>query len=137
CDRRRCARAHRGVMRRAIALAVVVVAVAACSGSKYSPLPEPETSKGSTATTTTVPDLEQVGLPGANGTTSTSAPALGPGPITIHGRVDGPDGAVTGAVVEVARAVGTRLATARVATNLDGTWSVPQVLGGRYRIRAW
>lgn len=125
-------------MRRAAAVVVLVLLAPACTTAKYASLPEPKASKtGPTPPTTAPPDLEQIALPGVAGTTTTAKVALGPGPVTIVGRVDGPDGPVSGATVELVRWVGNRYATTRVPTATDGTWNAANVLGGEYRIRAW
>jgi hypothetical protein len=44
---------------------------------------------------------------------------------------------VPGATVRVERLVGTTIGTMDVATQPDGTFAVPTILGGRYRVRAW
>jgi hypothetical protein len=119
------------------ALLVVLVALAAaCAHDPYAPLPEPDVAKGPTTTVTTLPDLDNVGLAGVRGTTTT-VPQLGPGPITIVGRVDGPDGPVAGAVVHLDRITDAGTSSVEVPTAVDGTWNLGNVLGGRYRIRAW
>jgi hypothetical protein len=51
--------------------------------------------------------------------------------------VDGPGGPVGGATVQLERFVGDDVATTRVPTAANGTWNAANVLGGRYRIRAW
>lgn len=119
-------------------LVVVLLLATACTTSKYAPLPEPKSSKGEPTSSTTTPlDLEQVPLAGVRGTTTTSNVVIGPGPVTIVGRVDGPDGPIAGATVELVRWVGNRFAALRVPTATDGTWNATNLLGGEYRIRAW
>lgn len=122
-------------MKRAAVVALVVVA-AACASNPYVPLPEPKVANGPTTTTTAVPDLTDVNLPGVRGTTTT-VPALGPGPVTIIGRVDGPDGPVAGATVRLDRISDAGTTGVDVPTAADGTWNLANVLGGRYRVRAW
>jgi predicted small lipoprotein YifL len=118
---------------------LVIASVAGCgTDGKYAALKVPKSVKLHTGPTSTVPlHLDEVQLPGVVGTTTTVPVAIGPGPATIVGRVDGPDGAVGGAIVQLERLVGDRVATVRVPTAADGTWNVQHVLGGRYRIRAW
>ena len=70
------------------------------------------------------------------GETTTSI-AIGPGRATLNGTVVGPNGPVGGADVHVERLVGSLVAQEDVPTQADGTWSLPGVLGGRYRVRAW
>jgi hypothetical protein len=122
-------------VKRALLVVLAIVAVA-CAHDPYAPLPEPDVAKGPTSTSTTRPDLDNVGLPGVRGTT-TSVPQLGPGPITIVGRVDGPDGPVSGAIVHLDRITDAGTSSVEVPTAVDGTWNLANVLGGRYRIRAW
>lgn len=126
-----------GAARSVVALLALLV-VAACAGDDpFAPLPEPDDVEIEETTTTTEPDLTGVLLPPALGATSTTAVALGPGPMTIVGRVEGPEGPVANAIVQLDRLVGDGVATARVPTAADGTWNAADVLGGRYRIRAW
>lgn len=118
----------------AVGLAVLL---AACSGGDpFAPLPKPDPIEIEQTTTTVEPDLTGVPLAPALGATSTTV-ALGPGPMTLVGVVQGPEGPVGGAIVELERVVGDGSASARVPTAADGTWNLPNVLGGRYRIRAW
>ena len=125
---------------RRLALAVALVVLAGCAAdSKYAALPVPKSSPGQPTTTSSAPprNLEEIELPGVGGTTTTEAPRVGPGPATIVGRVDGPDGPVPGAIVELDRWTGDRYASMQVPTAADGTWNAQKVLGGRYRVRAW
>jgi hypothetical protein len=88
------------------------------------------------ATTTTGIDYSAIGLKGVPGRAATTV-VLGPGRATVSGVVLAPDGVVAGAAVNVERIVDGVAASAIVTTAEDGTWSLPAVLGGRYRIRAW
>lgn len=125
-------------MRRSIVLlVVVVVVVAACSSNDpFAELPEPDPVDLESTTTTAAPSLAGIPLPSVRGTTTTTI-ALGPGPMTIVGKVEGPEGVVAGAFVELERLVGDKSASTRVPTAADGTWNLANVLGGRYRVRAW
>jgi hypothetical protein len=127
-------------MRRALGLALVLLAaaLAACSkGDPFSALPTPKTVVTDPTTTTSEVDLTGVPLRPVDGATTTTV-ALGPGPMTIVGKVEGPDGAVVaGAIVQLERIVGDSSAIAKVPTAADGTWNLAKVFGGRYRIRAW
>ena len=115
----------------AVALALLA---GACEAKAVEPLPPapkvPET------TTTTVIDYSGVGLNGVPGRTTTTV-AMGPGRATLQGTVTGPDGPVPGAVVHAERLVGDAAATLDVLTGADGRYVIPNVLGGRYRLRAW
>lgn len=59
------------------------------------------------------------------------------GSSTLRGKVTGPDGPVAGATVRVQRVVGDRVASTEVTTADDGGFTVTQLLGGHYRVRAW
>ena len=113
----------------------VALVAAACTPGSVAPLPPPP-SLPSTTTTSAPVDLSGVGLSAAAGRTTTTI-GVGPGGATITGTVTGPEGAVAGAVVHAERLVGDAVATAEVLTAEDGTYALAQVLGGRYRIRAW
>lgn len=122
-----------------VAVLVVVLAagMAACSsGDPFSSLPNPKPVVTEPTTTTSEPDYTKTPLNGVPGSTTTVV-ALGPGPLTIVGRVEGPDGVVPDAIVQLERVVGDASASTRVPTAPDGTWNVANVLGGRYRVRAW
>ncbi len=71
------------------------------------------------------------------GVTTTTAPAIGPGPASINGTVTGPNGPVTGATVQIDRFVGDVFSSSRTTSAADGTWSFRNILGGDYRVRAW
>ena len=125
-------------MRPRLALLVVlaVFAAAACSGKEKTheikPLPDLPP-----VTTTTLVDLSGIKLSGVPGKTTTTI-ALGPGGATIKGTVAGPDGAaVGGATIHVERLVGDAVAAQDFPSNPDGTFTIPTVLGGRYRVRAY
>ncbi|MFP5376485.1 MAG: carboxypeptidase-like regulatory domain-containing protein, partial [Acidimicrobiia bacterium] len=84
------------------------------------------------------PDYRAAALPAASGRTTTTTVVMGPGRATVRGRVVGPEGGpVVGAVVRVERLVGDAAAGTDLLSGEDGAWSLPGVLGGRYRIRAW
>ena len=124
-------------MRRTAVVLLALLAVACSGRDPYDPLPQPDAVEPLDDTTTTLPfDVRTVQLPAARGSTTTTV-AIGPGPMTIVGRVEGPDGPVGGAIVRLERLVGDGVASIEVPTAADGTWNVERVLGGRYRVRAW
>lgn len=124
-------------MKRLLALLLVVVLAACSSSDPFAKLPEPDRVELESTTSTTGLDLAAVPLARVPGETTTTMVALGPGPMTIVGKVEGPDGFIGGAIVELERLVGDGSASTRVPTAPDGTWNVEKVLGGRYRVRAW
>ena len=111
-----------------------LVAMSACQPKAVAPLP-PAPSIPPT-TTTTITDYSGVELAAVTGKTTTTL-RIGPGRATLSGLVNGPDGPVPGAVVHAERLVGDAIATMDVVTGADGRYSMPAVLGGRYRVRAW
>lgn len=122
------------VLRLGACVVAVALLAGGCQAKAVEPLPPapkvPET------TTTTIIDYSGVGLAGVPGRTTTTV-AIGPGKATLEGVVTGPDGPVPGAVVHAERLVGDAAATVDVLTGADGRYVIPNVLGGRYRLRAW
>ncbi|HWW53831.1 MAG TPA: carboxypeptidase-like regulatory domain-containing protein, partial [Acidimicrobiales bacterium] len=115
-------------------IAVSVLAVACSSGHvKAGPLPVFDVV---TTTSTTAFDFSSVQVAGVQGRAVVKV-AMGPGQATLNGTVTGPSGPVPGADVHVERIVDGFIGTADVATLADGTWTLPNVLGGEFRIRAW
>ena len=72
-----------------------------------------------------------------SGRTTTTTASIGPGGATLSGTVLGPQGPVPGATVEADRFAGSSEASKQVSTAADGSWTIPAILGGRYRVRAW
>jgi len=114
----------------------VAVLLPACA-SKYHALPPPPSTIPLPSVTTT-PDYSGIQLHAVAGraTTSTTIP-IQPGKATLNGNVSGPDGIEPNAVVHIERLVGNAVGAMDIPTNPDGTWSLPNVIGGRYRVRAW
>lgn len=127
---------HGRAPRRALAaLALITAAVSACGNvdDLSFPTPPPTTA---TSTPTTLGDLASVSqAPVAGG--GLPRVALAPGRASLSGTVTGPNGAVGGATVHVERLVGDAVAAQDVTTQADGTWAMPGILGGRYRVRTW
>lgn len=117
-----------------LCLSCALVGLGACTTAEVEPLPPPE--KVPVTTTTTTVDFGTVVLAPVPGRTTTTV-VLGPGRASLAGTVAGPDGPVAGAAVRVERLVGEASASIEVTTGEDGRYSVPKVLGGRYRVRAW
>lgn len=126
------------IRRLGFVLALVVLAGACADTQRYEPLPIPEGIEDLPPTSSTIaPDLDEIALPVVEGVTTTEPAVIEPGPVTIQGRVDGPNGPVADARVRLERLTGGGSAVKIVPTAADGTWNAPNVLGGRYRIRAW
>jgi hypothetical protein len=122
---------------RLVGLSAVILVVAGCSSVSKLDVPVPVAATESGTTTTTIGPLPTVPEAPVSGSPPTTAVAMGPGLATINGDVLGPNGPVEGATVEVQRFVGDATATTQATTAADGSFSVPAILGGRYRVRAW
>ncbi len=59
------------------------------------------------------------------------------GTARISGVILGPEGPLDGAVVRLERFVGADFGQLDVRTNKDGRYEAANILGGRYRLRAW
>jgi hypothetical protein len=119
----------------AVALSAVI---AACTGvaNLHIPVPPSTAPTDPSAPTTAAPNLSGVNLPPVAAGTPTTV-VLTPGGASLSGIVTGPTGVVAGATVLVERLVGDTVGAKTVPTGADGTWKLPGILGGRYRIRAW
>jgi hypothetical protein len=115
--------------------ALVLGVGTACVGGHDSGIPDPPPT--SALSSTTQFDLVLRPLAAIPGRATTTTAVIGPGEVTLKGTVVGPDGPLPGAMVRAERLVGDATASADVVTNPDGTWTIPSVLGGRYRVRAW
>ncbi|HWC37266.1 MAG TPA: hypothetical protein VG476_02000 [Acidimicrobiales bacterium] len=119
-----------------VGLGLAGLVLAGCAPGAVSALPPPPSTAPSQSTTTT-PDSSGVTLQGVAGRTTIPGVAFRPGHANLSGTVGGPSGPTGGATVEIERLVGDVAGTMRVAAGPDGRWSLPGVLGGRYRVRAW
>jgi hypothetical protein len=90
------------------------------------------------AASTTVPgnDLTGVQLAAVEGTTVPVTPRAS-GTAHLSGAVNGPQGAVPGATVRVEHLVTGDPAPIDVVTGADGRYDLPNIAGGRYRVRAF
>ena len=120
---------------RAAALLCALV-LGACGDDPFQKLPRPEGDAASTTATTAVRELSKVELAPAPGQTTTTLDRS-PGKATLEGAVVGPDGAAGGAIVRVERLVGDAVIRTDVTAGPDGTWRLPSIKGGRYRVRAF
>lgn len=118
--------------RAAVVLATMALASsAACSGSGGAPKPTTTVPAPSSSTSFTI-----VTAPGNPRSTTTVPAEISPGEATLVGTVAGPDGPVPEATVRVERLTGDEVASVEVRAA-NGSWSLPSVRGGRYRVRAW
>lgn len=126
-------------MRRAVLLLLALVAVACSSGKPAAAPPTTPVTEStlppapSTTATTAKPTTTSSTVPR---TTVTSLVTIGPGDAFLGGTVSGPQGPVDGATVRVERLVGKSVASQDVVTT-GGSWQLPSVLGGSYRVRAF
>lgn len=120
-------------MRLRIAVTAVLLLATACSGGDDAGKPRPPPSLPPTTISIDYSNIRLERVPG----TTTTIVELGPGKATLSGFVVAPEGAVPGAVVHAERLVGDGQASIDVVTLPDGSWSLPNVKGGRYRVRAW
>jgi hypothetical protein len=118
-----------------LAACLLVGAGTSCTADGIDPLPAPPTTRPRPPTTV-APDYSKVALAAVPGRTTTTVPVTG-GDATIEGSVVGPDGPVAGAVVHVERLVADYTAVVDLVSNPDGTFALPDVHGGRYRVRAY
>jgi hypothetical protein len=116
----------------AVSATVAFLVVAACTGgSDDTPKPTTTVPPPSSSTSFTI-----VTVPGNPRTSTTLAAEIGPGEATIVGTVAGPDGPIPEAVVRVEHLIGDAVASVDVR-SIGGSWQLPAVGGGRYRVRAW
>jgi hypothetical protein len=120
---------------RVVSVVVLMLLAGACTGNRDHAAPKPPPNIPD-VTTTTEADFSGVALAAVPGRTTTTI-ALGPGGATITGMVLAPEGPVPGAAVHVERLVGDGVAAADIASDATGRYTVPAVLGGRYRVRAF
>ena len=130
---------RRGGSALAAAAAALLSGLAGCGSVKtlsFPPVPSTHPSTGAAAAA--LPNnLRSVVESPVAGVTTTTAIGIGPGQATLEGTVLGPSGPVVGATVQAERIVGDRSSVTDTTTAADGSWSIRQVLGGRYRVRAW
>ena len=118
-------------------LGVLALLAAACSDPEPVAAPDttvPETPAPTTSTTVRATTTSSTVRPT---TTVSTMLQIGPGEAYIGGTVSGPAGPVDGATVRIERLVGKLVAPADVTTNGGGSWQMPSILGGSYRVRAF
>lgn len=117
------------------------VVVSGCAGGvdRLSIPNPPSTTVAQPAPADTLsPTLDLTAEQPVGGITTTTQPVLGPGTSSLVGTVTNPAGQpVPGATVEIDRVVGDRYVSATTMAGGDGSWSLRNILGGDYRVRAW
>jgi hypothetical protein len=119
----------------AVLVAVTVLATG-CVASSVAPLPPPPTVE-ILPTTTSVPDFSAVSLPPVAGTTTTVPVQISGGAATIKGLVTSGGAPIEGAAVRIERFVDDRTVGTTVTTGANGGYTLSNVKGGRYRVRAF
>ena len=122
---------------RLLPIAVVAgLASSSCTSASVEPLPDPPKVEVP-PTSTSVPDFSGAKLLPVDGTTTTAPLRMSPGSASITGRVVAPNGPAGGATVRIERFVEDQSVTTDVTAGADGVYRLENVLGGRYRIRAF
>jgi hypothetical protein len=118
-----------------VLLGVLALMTAACNDSKPEAAPVTTVPTTSSTTSTTVQATTTTTLRPT--TTVTTLLQMGPGDASIGGTVVGPAGPVDGATVHIERLVGKLTAATELTTTGGGSWNMPSLLGGAYRVRAF
>lgn len=123
-------------MRRAALLAALALVSGAACSSDPGAIPEVPDFTPAKTTTTDI-DYSVVSIKPVPGRTPTPSVVVQPGQATIKGVVVGDEGLIPGAKVNIERIVNGQVGQVVVLTLEDGSFNLPMILGGRYRIRAW
>lgn len=118
----------------ALTLAAAVAVLAGCAQEDVN-LPPPSSTSSTASPTTSIVDYTGVSIAPVRGTTSTTAERGGRAHLV--GVVNGPDGAVPGAIVRAEHLVGDAVFRHDATAGPDGRWDLPNIPGGRYRVRAF
>lgn len=146
-------RSRRGASRAfVIALLVLALGLAACANTSSRALIGTTTTVEATTTTTTaptkipaltppagfvIPDTRNATIRPVTGKVKAVPIPVRGGTSSITGTVTGPDGGVGGATVLIERFVGGQSGSIMVAADGAGRFDASELLGGRYRVRAW
>jgi hypothetical protein len=122
-------------MERVVAAALAVLALVACSGDDGAGPDPPPADRSSTSSTSLI-DYSAVPLQPVGGETTTTLDQGGSS--DVQGFVTSAAGPVGGATVRIERLVFDAVVTTDVFTRPgDGGFDLPQIPGGRYRVRAF
>jgi hypothetical protein len=123
-----------------IALPILVLSFFVVKGCSTASVPLLHPPAGVTlpaaAATSAPADLTKVQLAGVAGTTTLASPSA-TGTSHLSGSVNGPQGPVPGATVRVDHLVPGSPPAIDVLTGADGRWDLPNIAGGRYRVRSF
>jgi hypothetical protein len=123
-----------------IALPLLVLSIFVFKGCNTASVPllhpPPGVTLPAAAATSAPADLTGVQLAGVEGTTTPDS-VRGSGTAHLSGSVSGPQGPVPGATVRVEHLVDDKPPPIDVSTGPDGRWDLPNVAGGRYRVRSF
>lgn len=119
-----------------VSIGVLALLGAACSGPERKAAPATTVPTTASTTSTTVP-ATTTSTTLQPTTTVTTLLQMGPGDASIGGTVVGPAGPVDGATVHIERLVGKLTAATELTTAGGGSWNMPSLLGGAYRVRAF
>lgn len=120
-----------------VSIGVLALLAAACSDSKPEAAPAPTVGTTTSSTTSTTVPTTTTSTTVRPTTTVTTLLQMGPGDASIGGTVLGPAGPVDGATVHIERLVGKLTAATELTTAGGGSWNMPSLLGGAYRVRAF
>jgi hypothetical protein len=98
--------------------------------------PRTDVSVPQAPSTSAPSDLTAVQIPPVNGTT-VPVEIRSTGTAHLNGTVNGPQGPVAGATVRVEHLVAKEAPFIDVTSAADGTWDLPNIAGGAYRVRAF
>jgi hypothetical protein len=121
------------------ALVVLVAGAAGCGTAVETLSFPPPPSSSAPVAATTPPPFDGLGVTEATvpSVATTIDVHVTGGGAEIRGSVVGPTGPVAGATVQLRRFVADRSAATEVVTSPAGRFRVGDLLGGRYRLRAW
>ena len=122
-------------MRRTFVLAALLLVAGACSSDPGALPKVPDFTPAST--TTTDLDYSNVNLKSVPGKSPSTSVVVQPGQATLNGTVIGDEGLIAGAKINIERIVNGQIGQVVLLSAEDGSWRLPMVQGGRYRIRAW
>lgn len=120
----------------AIALVLVAVAVNLPEPDSVPALGKPP-KVNVVPTPSTMPDMSWRAIPAVSGTTTVPSVAIQGGSSAIRGRVTVDGAPAENATIRIDRFVGDKIKSIDIKSDKDGNYSLNNVVGGRYRVRAF